>query len=954
MDPQLIRGKLENGFSYYIRKVESENSRGKIQIGLVGRMGTWLEDEKQDGLAHLIEHMVLASNSSRFKEAGMHWRLDASIVENGEAFTGPHMIEYWVTLKQAALLHEYLERMRTLAWDPVILENLLDTAKVNAWGRKTILEEIRDYRRIVPEAEMDYLMFGRATGYGLENGGLEREIRNIETFDVRDLQRYYKDWYRPDMETLIVVGDIPDVKQLETRIRAMFSDLEMPENPKQKSFKKYLKGLNVDLPGTTRVLSVNNPYKDKKEGRFYFLEPSTVVERSQFSKQQYKESLLRSIYQELVNQRFSRLTSTHRYNALLNANERPSFSFRTFLNADMAYYKVSIPIEGHGTFSKARLKAIYTELERVARYGPTETELNLIKKERLQNVSEGTIEVRSYTADIQNYFIYGNPVMAPRDRSDLLKRQLSDVTAADIQKYARSIMDLPDQVLGFFLPEGESPEGLPTAQELKVWLEEVHKQDIPPWKESDFKVPEALLTQKEINRLATDIAYKETKIKTEGATRLQLKNGVTVILKSISDLKLQPGQSDIALTGISSITASDFKQRKDYVDALKSASLVQHTGAGEFNKFDLERYTSQNKLNLSFGVGSDRTTISGSAPAGKEEQLLQLLYLYLSRPGKSEEAFRDWLHREQENTNNDQSTNLTEDFFSKAKKLVEGEQQEYMEERPVSGEELSRIDPESAYQRFQQLYSQGNLTLVFTGNFNKETMIPLLQRYLGNLKGKAPEKSELKEAVPEVKETAMSSPFKTGVDTTWYHNQEDKFYVYMGWSGKITQPEDILKLELLESMIGNEMVGTTFKLGFYQLLKPSFMRYPGDHFAFFVASSETGGREVAKNMENMVRTIVAKYRQTLVSKEELENRKEALKSKYKNGYAWESQSPAGMGAYLLEIEQGNAGPRTEARQLLKMLKEINPEAVRETAKKYLSEEKVNLIRSLPEKDSDHQ
>lgn len=944
MDPQLIRGKLENGFSYYIRKMEDKNTKGGVGIALLGRMGYWLEDEKQDGLAHLIEHMVVLGKHSRYKKIkAKEWIKDNSIVSS-VAVTSPHKVYYLNTFDGPELFNANLEYMRAVAWDSSILENLSDTAMVSIMGRQTVLEESKSWWRSVPEQEMHYQLFGIPEDTNMEPDQVAREVHNIKTFDVKDLVRYYKDWYRPDMQALLVVGDIPVVKELESRIKELFSDLEMSENSKQKSFKDYIKGLEVDLPGTTRVLRVHSPYlyKNQSEARFYFLKSSPILDRSLNTEEQFKENLLREIYQSLVFQRLDLLTSMHCYNALLN-DERPVFSFRPMEDVAAVYYNVSIPFGENGTFTKAKLKAIYTELERIARYGPTETELVLLKKEALSrngnSMSGGTTDIRSYISTLEDHFIYGSPVLSPENRTALLKRQLLAINARDIQKYARSIMDLPDQVLGFYLSEGESPEGLPTDKELKTWLEEVRKQDILPMKESDFKAPEILLTQKEINRLSIDIAYKETKMETEGVTRLQLENGATVILKPM------PGEKEIALTGLSSLTASNFKQRRDYVDALKSAALVQHTGAGKFDKFAIDRYTDQNNLRLSFGVSADVTSLSGSAPAGKEEQLMQLFYIYLSKRGTSEAAFKDWLRQEQERTNSDQNTRRHEDFLGKVRKLIEGGPQERVEEPYVSREELSRIDPGSTYQRFQQLYSPEHLTLVLTGNFNEDRIILLLLRYLGNLPGKTPEKTELKEVKAKISEDLKHFPLKKGVDTTWYEGE--KSLIYMGWEGEITQPEDILKLEILERVISADLFREISKMD-YKFPSATLRLYPNNHFAFFIVYDPEPG--AVEERKEIVSKVIADKRITLMDVGRFEGHRKALKDKYQNGPGFESHSPTGMSAYLLEVEIKTSGPRTHARQRLKMFEEITPEGVRETARKYLAEEKMNIIRCLPEKD----
>ncbi|MGS2763124.1 insulinase family protein [Sinomicrobium sp. M5D2P9] len=951
MDTELISGKLENGFRYYIRKLEDMNNRGKIQVGLVGRMGYWLEDEKQVGLAHLIEHMIVLTEHSRYDSINAKEWLHENSIVGGRAATYPDKVSYVNTLFREEFLDAYLEHTRAIAWDSLIQKNLLDTTKVNISGRQTVLQESRGWWSVVPRDKMYYLMFGtpKYSNTNMVPDRISLEVNNIKTFDVRDLERYYRDWYRPDMESLIVVGDIPDVKHLESRIKELFSNLKMPNTPKQKSFKDYLKGLNVNLPGTKRVLSVHDANNDKMQARFYFLKTSPVLEGKATTEGQFKNELLSNIYQALVKNRLNLLTSTFRYKGLLN--ESSDFAFSSVPSAAVGYFTFSIPIENHRSL-RTNLETIYIELERIARYGPTEIELRLLKQDiqlREENKLLSGISTQIYADAIENHFIYGTPVMDPKARTLLLKRQLLDVNVNDIQKYARSVMDFPDQVLGFFLPEGASSEGLPSDIELKSWLKEVHNKEISPLKESDFKASEVLLTQEEIHGLSTGIAYKETKMATKGATRLQLQNGLTVILKPLIGLKPQPGQPDIALTGISRLKASDFKKRRDYVETLKSASLVQYIGAGEFDKFAVKRYTEQHKLGLSFGAGSDRTTISGSATAGKEEQLLQLIYLYLSKAGTSKEAFESWMSQELMSSNDSKSNHHSEDFLSKVRKLFEDGQKNGAVEPNVSGEELSQIDQKRSYKRFQQLYSPENLTMVITGNFNEELIKPLILRYLGNLPENSPDKTELNEEDLGLSKETAHCFVQSGIDTTWYNGEETR--IYMGWEGEIATPEDIVKLEILELVIHAELFRQMSKMD-YKFPSVTLRLYPGDCFTFFIVYNPELG--AIQDIENIIRKVIEDQRLNLKTTIIFENYKKTLEEKYQNGYSFESQSPLGMGEYLLEMEGGSPGPRTQAYQRLKMLESINPEAVREAAIKYLGEEKINIIRSLSEKDSSYQ
>lgn len=225
-DPNVVWGSLENGFRYAL--LPRDNKPGVVSMRLLVEVGSLNEQPKEQGLAHFVEHM--AFRGTRHFETGeliaFFQRLGMSYGVDVNAFTYPNKTVYHLELPQneASLLSQAFQLYRDYADGILFNENLLDTE------REIVLREKETH-------EMPSMVAARTSSNFAFEGtllaqrdpiGLEQVIKGVSR---KQLVAFYQKWYRPELMTLVVVGDIkPELLKLE--IAKEFGSMV---NPRQKT-----------------------------------------------------------------------------------------------------------------------------------------------------------------------------------------------------------------------------------------------------------------------------------------------------------------------------------------------------------------------------------------------------------------------------------------------------------------------------------------------------------------------------------------------------------------------------------------------------------------------------------------------------------------------------------------------------------------------------------------------
>src|ERR1035437_1850536 len=375
LDSAVRVGKLPNGFTYYIRKnVEPKN---RVTMYLANKVGSVLETDDQQGLAHFMEHMSF-NGTKHFPKNEMVSYLQKAGVRFGS------------DLNAYTSFDETVYQLPIPTDDPVILKNgfqimrdwaqnaTLDSLEIEK-ERGVVLEEKRLGKNAQQRLQYKYLpvILNQSHYSNRLPLGTEEVLKNFTASTIRS---FYTDWYRRDLQALIVVGDI-DVNVTEKTIKEMFSDLKSPAKPRKRT--------EYTIP-----LLQKNQFFAATDKEF----PVTVVqvlikhpESKLITTAGYRQSILRALYNRIIGARISELS--------LQAN--PPFiqagsSISGFLaNLDIA---TAIVVGKPGLLEQG-FKAVWTEVERAKKFGFTQTELDRAKESLIQNMESAYKEKDKTNSD---------------------------------------------------------------------------------------------------------------------------------------------------------------------------------------------------------------------------------------------------------------------------------------------------------------------------------------------------------------------------------------------------------------------------------------------------------------------------------------------------------------------------------------------------------------------------
>jgi len=395
LDPAVRTGKLPNGFTYYIR--HNEEPKNRVTLYLANKVGSILENEDQRGLAHFMEHMSF-NGTKHFPKNELVDYLQKSGIRFGadlNAYTSFDETVYQLPLPSdnPELLQGGLQIMRDWAQDAT-----LDPAEINK-ERGVVLEEKRlgkgaseRMRQIYFPVLLNHSRYAERLPIGVDTV--------LNNFQPAAIKSFYQDWYRPNLQALIVVGDI-NVDEIEKNIKAKFGDLKNPVKEKPRTAYK------VPLTGKNQFISITDKENRATSAEILIKHPEQLVRTAV----DYRNLIIRSLFNDMLNDRYQEVT---------RQADPPYISggagISNFLNSldDYSAHVAAKP----GELEKG-LKALWRETVRVSRFGFTESELQRAKKNYL-NILEFSFKEKDktpssrYVNEYLQYFLKGTAAPGKR------------------------------------------------------------------------------------------------------------------------------------------------------------------------------------------------------------------------------------------------------------------------------------------------------------------------------------------------------------------------------------------------------------------------------------------------------------------------------------------------------------------------------------------------------------
>lgn len=770
LDAAVKIGKLPNGFTYYIRK--NTEPKNRVTLYLANKVGSILENDNQRGLAHFMEHMSF-NGTKNFPKNELVNYLQKTGVRFGadlNAYTSFDETVYQLPIPSddPEILKNGLQIMRDWAKDA-----LLENAEIDK-ERGVVLEEKRLGKSAQQRMQEKYLpmLFNGSRYSDRLPIGTEYVLKNAKPETVK---AFYNDWYRPNLQALIVVGDI-NVDQMEQMIKAKFSDLKNPIKARERT--KYA----IPLSGKNQFIAVT----DKE---FPVTVAQIIIKHKEeplLTTKDLKNSVIRSLYNQMVSARFSELSK--------QANP-------PFLQAGSSIGAFLAGLDAATTFLVAKpgelekgLKTAFTEVERVKRFGFTATELERAKASYLSARESSFKEKDKTDSDnfVQEYlelFLKGTASPGIAYEYNFYKNTIPSITLEDVNAIAKKYITDKNRDIILMAPEKEKAN-LPDEATVNQWISAVLTENITAYIDQVSTQP--LLAKKPV---AGKIVV-EQKIAELGVTELTLSNGVKVVLKP-TDFK----NDEINFYAFSPGGTSLYSDA-DYQSAANAASIIARSGIGEFNAVQLPKFLNGKRVFVSPIIGERTEGVSGFTTPKDLETALQLTYLYFTAPRKDAEIYKGIITQQKGSLANRE--NDPNSVFSDTVSAVLGNNN--IRRTGPSLEKLNEINLDRAFEIYKERFADASdFVFTFVGSFTVESIKPLLLQYLGGL----PTSNRKEKAVD------LGIKIPSGIiSKTVYKGQEPKATVRLFFSGDFTYNRDnnnqidalaeVLNIKLIERLREDE------------------------------------------------------------------------------------------------------------------------------------------------------
>lgn len=697
----VVHGTLNNGMQYFI--LHNEWPKDRADFYFVQNVGAILEDDNQNGLAHFLEHMAF-NGTEHFKGKGIINMLAKQGVTFGRdinAYTAHDETVYNlsnVPVKNPVLLDSCLYVLHD--WSGFL--SLKDT-EIDA-ERGVIREEWRTRRNAD-------LRIGSQLEPVIYNGSkyAKRDVLGdmdlIEHFKYKQLRDYYKKWYQPNHQAVIIVGDI-DPAKIEQQVKKIMGSIPIASNPAERTYEsipdndKLMYKLALDKEAQKTSISLN--FKKNKP---------LVQDLATF-----ENSIAEQLALQMMNNRFREYTVNNE-TALLGAGL--SYSGLTRLTS---FFTLTVNPK-NGRLLEAFEQA-YTEYERAIQNGFTKEELDRVKENMYtgyenQLKNKDKISNENWASQLQNYFLEASPVMSLEDEVEFVKQTLAKTDVNEINKVFRALPTEKNQVLTVSGPEKENVT-YPTETDYTTVIKKVKQQKLEPYTET---LTDADLVK---DKLSVKPIVKRFEIKgIKQAKGYILDNGAKVIIYPTTLAQDQILFSAFSPGGISVLP------QQDLASSQIATLLAKNSGLGDFKVTDLQKQLSGKTVKVSPYIGEHYEGFSGSAVKKDLETLLQLTYLYFKNPRFETQAYKRIIDYYSDALDNVKENN--KQIFGDSIAMLDSNHSKRT--FLLSKENLGELKFDKASKIYRERISNASdFTFVFVGNVD-ESDIEAINKYLGNIEG---------------------------------------------------------------------------------------------------------------------------------------------------------------------------------------------------------------------------
>jgi len=708
-DNTIRKGILPNGMTYYIR--HNAQTKGVADFYIAQKVGSILEEKRQRGLAHFLEHM--AFNGTKHFPGNT---LQPGIVAWCES----------VGIKFGANLNAYTSVDQTvynISAAPVTREGVIDSCLLilNDWSHELLLTDKEiDKERGVIEEEWRTRRSGMAMQRLSEQAmpviyaGTKYSdcmpIGNIDivrTFPYNDLRDYYSKWYRPDLQAIIVVGDINEDK-IEEKIKKLFAKIPLPQNPAHRIY--------YPIGNNEKMILYTATDKEQPTVNFtLYMKRDVTPKQERNTIQNYADDYKTNILRMAINDRLEELSRTK--NApFISASVRSGNFF-------LASTKDAFELSGVLKEGKAleAIQLLVGEVERARANGITIDELKRGKAEML-SYAENDYNDRSNRRNgefveqcVQN-FLEETPIIEPEKELEMVRKLDKTVTIDDVNALAKTIITNQNQVVTMFGPDKNTFK-MPTNSSIENAILKAQKQHYTPYKTQNT------LTERLITKLPKPGSIISERTYKYGYTEFTLSNGLKVYVRPTN---FEPDEVNLKLFSLGGKNIYPDSEMPNLTYLMAGATIG---GVAQYNDLTLEKMLAGKTATVTPFIDNDTRGMAGTSNVKDTKTLLELVYLYFTQPRKDPQAFKNLMEQQQEFLTNAHVNPMLAYNDTLHKVAYATNRMESMNK-----EQLKRVNYNRIMHIYKELFANAaNFKLILTGNININKLKPLLCQYIATL-----------------------------------------------------------------------------------------------------------------------------------------------------------------------------------------------------------------------------
>lgn len=700
VNQKIKKGVLENGMTYYIYGTDVTKNVASYYI--IQNVGSVLENDDQQGLAHFLEHMAF-NGTKNFAGKGI-----LNTLQKHGAVFGKDINAYT----------SFDETVYNLDNIPT-KDGLVDTALLvlNDWSNYLLLtdEEIDAERGVIKEewrtrqnGQMRVLqqtlpvMFGNSKYSNRLPIGL---MDIVEGFEYKALRDFYHDWYRTDLQAIAIVGDI-DVDEIEQKIIKQFSSIPAVENPKERFL--------VEIPDNEEMLFTMAMDEEVTTSNISFSinHPRSLTNQTV---KDLKEALINRMVRTMLSSRISEIT------------EKPDAPFMAarFNYGDFVRTKkqLSLAVYPKPNQQQEAFKAALTELNRAVKFGFTEAEIERTIAEinndyETQIAKINDIPHRRIIRTIQQNYLENETMTDLVGEYEIAKNIFENLDIEEVNNFLKPLYTQNNRAIIVTGVKGNNNLTKEGAIEI---INEVENDESITAYEDSFSG----------KTLISDVTINEGKIVSEDynkeieATTFTLSNGIKVHYKFTDK-----NENDVKLNAVS-YGGMSLLDDNLLASAALTTGVAQFSGLGDFSRTELPKVLAGKTASANVAISSLSESVSGSSSTKDVETMLQMVYLSFEKPRFDEDAYKvlmenvkNYLIRRSENIGEKMNDSLTITLYGKNHPTERIFDQELVDEMSFEKSKAIYMD------RFD---NAADFEFFIVGDVEKENLKPLLEKYIASL-----------------------------------------------------------------------------------------------------------------------------------------------------------------------------------------------------------------------------